>query len=49
MIKEKSFREILNEPPPELSLIDKIISYIILLIYGYAIISTLFILNFKGD
>lgn len=41
MIEEKSFREILNESAPELSLIDKIISYTILLIFGYAIISTL--------
>lgn len=44
MIEEKSFREILNEPAPELSLIDKIISYVILTIFGYAIISTLFTL-----
>lgn len=44
MIEEKSFREILNEPTPELSLIDKIISYTILTIFGYVIISTLFTL-----
>lgn len=44
MIDEKSFREILNESAPELSLIDKIISYTILTIFGYAIISTLFTL-----
>lgn len=43
MIKDEnlSLRELLNEPASKLSLLDKIISYIILTIFSYSIISTL--------
>ncbi len=44
MLIEKSFREYMNEPTHELSLIDRIIAYIITMIYAIAIIQMIILL-----